>query len=673
MALHREVLSHLEELKVVHEGTLIEILPVLGIDAEAWVSELLQDDFYSHVIGGVHSTLYSRLTYQLQKLKDKGITPVLMFSGVSPQSGISTISKKYKKAQQVWENIGKNATSEVEGLLAKMSVMNFENFREILKVSKENSAEVMVCPSLPGFQLECLEKVIGGVMGGLDLIGFGIEKIIIEVDFEHSSYRYVRSAEVLKALQINIKKFQECCIVRGLWLSKKCTKMSAVEVLQALKTKEITKIVPERYSVSIESALTLLSSPVFLHFNQPKLNFSQISGFANMITKKFHEKFYFALGFFPISPYLASAFIKKLEILPNPICDSLKYRSLVYKYKPLMRKVYSMLNSCFEEASLVKGIKVYYWYDELQPFQLDFEPVKHLNWDPVLSKLEELRKIEISGEIDLQYCINLHIKLWESDKNGLAELISSKTSPKLLSSDSLKLKLFLSLLENYGLISPTGTPTIFGKAITMMKTEFQYESFILLELLRNGLLDWKPMTMIWLPESLLKSAVPDKNDLIRMISRVSALIAPSLTGDVWTCEFDQDLSQFYSMVKYIARTYQYVQEALVLEELVKNSMKIDKSLINLVTTLAGQLPLHNYSVGIIVKKALNGVRLNEIKKEIGQVSDVEGDLEKAWIFWKDFVKLVKVLTAPNDEVREILADASKLFKTALISIGVHVI
>ena len=62
-----------------------------------------------------------------------------------------------------------------------------------------------------------------------------------------------------------------------------------------------------------------------------------------------------------------------------PVADSLKYRTLVSKYKPLMKKIYSLLNTHFEDNKTIRGIKVFFWYDEIQPFQLDFEPIKQLN------------------------------------------------------------------------------------------------------------------------------------------------------------------------------------------------------------------------------------------------------------------------------------------------------
>ena len=673
MELRREVISYLEELKVVHAGSLQDLPPVLGIDAEVWISDLLQDDFNSQLIGGVHLTLRSRLVYHLQKLKDRHITPLLLFPGISPQAETSLIAKRHKKSNRVWEELSKAHAIELESILAKQNPITFENLREIIEIARENGAEVMVCPSLVGFQMESLEKVLGGVMGGVDLMAFGIGRVVLDVDYEAGTYRYVVSAEAFRALEVNLKKFRECCIVKGFWLGRKFTKHTVTDILLQLKSKEITKIVEESHAVAIDKAVSLIDSPVFLHADQPKLNFRPNPLLPNMPTKRSHEKFYFAMSFFPLSVYLATAFIKKVEVMSNPTSDSLKFRTLIHKYKPIMKKIYSTLNKCFEEGNIPRGIKVYYWYDEVQPFQLDFEQVKLLNWDVYLGRIEEEKKSSPDLKIDLQFCINWHISLWSTEKSSLGDTLSVPSArPIALSPLTLKLKVYLRLLEVYKFITEAGIPTLFGKAVSLAKPEFQYEIFIMVELLRLGLLDWKPMTSIWLPELLLKSAPTDAEDLIRLVSRVSTLVPPSVNGDVWTGAFDHDLAQFYSITRHIAVTYQYLQEAFILEEFVNDTIGVSRETINAVFACAGRLPLQNIAVGMLVKKVMSGTGVLEAAKELPQINDPRGDLEKAWIFWKEFLNVVKILTNSGDGAWNILIDASKLFKTALISAGIHI-
>ena len=181
------------------------------------------------------------------------------------------------------------------------------------------------------------------------------------------------------------------------------------------------------------------------------------------------------------------------------------------------------------------------------------------------------------------------------------------------------------------------------------------------------------MTSIWIPEAILKNISSDKDDLIRIISRVVILVPPSLNGESSANCVDHDLAQFYSMIKYIAKIYQYLSEVFILEEFVNGKIEISReSILNLIKS-AGCLPLYNVSIGIIVKKLLQGKNINDLKKEMLHIIDIQGDLIKAWVFWKDFQNIVKILASPNDSIRNILNDASKLFKTALISEGIHVI
>ena len=248
----------------------------------------------------------------------------------------------------------------MEKILSKRNFLSFENFREIIQTIRINGGEVILCPSLVGYQMNSLEKILGGVAGGIELFSFGISKLTVDIDFEAGTFRYVVANEMLRELEITVKKYTECCLARGLWLRRKITKLTAIEILQQLKSKEINAIIEEKESEFIQNGVNLIENPIFLNYDPPKLNFNQLSGIPNFITSKFHEKLYFAQCLFPLSTELVGAFIKKTEIMSNPIADSLKYRTLVHKYKPIMKKVYSTLNHCFEENTAHRGIKVYY-------------------------------------------------------------------------------------------------------------------------------------------------------------------------------------------------------------------------------------------------------------------------------------------------------------------------
>lgn len=668
----KEILSYLYDQNAIRTGPMHELGCLIGIDGDNWILQILQDDFYSQVLGGAHFTLRSRVTYQIKKLKEWNITPVFFFQGLYLHLDTSVIKTRCKIAKKTWNEISKGNSIGVEKVLSKHNSLSLESFREIIEIVRSNGGEVMKCPSHVGFQLNHLQKVLGGIIGGPELSIFGVKKIITELDYEIGAYKYFLVDDMIRVFNTTPKKFNTCCIAKGFWTAIKCTKISITDLLQQSKTKEIYEIVDVKNKPYIEKFYKLLESEIFLSSDEPKVCVKQGPISDSLVPSKNSEKFYFAFCFIPLSSELLTSFIKKVEIMPHPIADSLKYRTLVHKYKPIMKKIYSLLHQKFDENTNCRGIKVYYWYDEVQPFQLDFEPIKQLNFEALLPFID--KKSMENAIFDLQFCIKLHKKLWETDKAAISNL-KTPSDPKnaiLLNKDYLKIKVTLRLLESFGLISPQGNPTLFGNVLLLIKSEYQYQMFILLELIKLGLFDWKPMVTILVPETVLKKISVDKEDLIRLISRVSSLIPSSLTGDTWTTSIDKDLSQFYCLLRHISKTYKYLAEAFILEEFIESKIELTKE--NIIGIDACfDFYLSSVTVGILVKSFLHGKKIAELKKEFPQIVDLEGDLEKAWILWKEFQNVVKVLARPGDSIRDTITDATKLFKSELLIAGIHVI
>lgn len=661
----KEILTSLEEQKLTRKGQLSEIKSILGIDGESFITSLLQEDFYSQVLGGANFTLKAHLTFAIQKFKEQGITPVFFFTGISLRSETSAIAKRYKRSQRLWEKkINKSQGLDIEKILAKQDVSSIENLREIFKVIRSEGGEVIKCPSYPGFQLAHLEKSISGVMGSLDLLAFGLNKVIVSVDYESGSYTYVLASEVWKGLKVNMRRFIEILVTKGVWTGKKFSKVPVLELLQNFN-------LPEKDLLEVENFSGLIESEFFLCKDTFKLNFKNLPEIQALIPTKTPEHLYFALCLLPLSSNLISAFIKKVDVMTPPAADSLKYKTLVSKYKPLMRKVYSILNGLFDNSTpgALKGIKTYYWYDEIQPFQLDFEQVKEYNFAQVLAHFETVESLPIN----LQSAARFHVSLWQDHKDILGTMLRSPETYKISSVESLKLKIFLKIFHCIGFVLPNFEPTLFEWTLTLSQSNFTHQIFLLLELLKLGFLDWKPMTLIKLPESVLKKIAPDNSDLTRLISRVCSLVPPTLSSDTWTSNVDYDLAQFYSMVSYISKVHQYLSEVFLLEEFVSGRLEISLKTVTEYLAQLQTVPLCSVIVGIIVKKVLEGKKLQEIKKEIPQAVDIEADLERAWWLWKEFVNMVWVLTKETDDVREVIDQASKLFKTNLISAGIHVI
>jgi hypothetical protein len=666
MEILREVLSYLQELKLVHTSQLSELRPLVAVDGESYIQNMLQEDFYSQVLGGCNFTLKSHLTFALRKFKEKGITPVFIFNGIPLRTETAVIAKRYKRSQKLWEKMSKHQGVDIEKILIKQEVAGFENLREIYSIVRAEGGEVMKAPSYSGFQLAHLEKNVAAVMGSVDLLCFGLGKIVLEVDFEGNSYSYILASDVFRELKISQKRFSEILISKGLWTGKKLLKTPVIELLQ-----EGILQVPEKEQPELEKFYNLIDSEFYLSKDLEKVHFKSLAEVQNLFPSKNQEHLFYALCLLPLSSSLLSAFVKKVDVMTPPVADSLKYRALVSKYKPIMRKVYSVLFNLFENPSpgTIRGIKTFYWYDEIQPFQLDFEVVKELNFSAILEKFE------VSGEknVDIQSVCKFHIALWKEAKETFSTLRTGPDTYRLKTLETLKLKIFFKVFHATGLIGINFEPTLFEYILTLSNPVFQSQILVILELLKLGLLDWKSMSLIKVPESVLKKIAPDSDDQAKLISRVCSLVPATLSHDTWTSSVDHDLAQFYSMTSHISKVHSYLSEVFLLEEFISGRVEISNSSVSEYLNHLQLVPLNSVIVGILVKKVLEGKSVVEITKEIPQAIDIVADLEKAWWFWKEFVNVLWLLTKDTDDVRGLLDQASKKFKTTLINSGIHVI
>ena len=651
MDIRREILSYLHESKLVHTAQVSELRPIIAIDGEAYMQSLLHEDFYSQVLGGCNFTLKPHLTFALNKFKEKGITPVFIFNGVPLREETSGIAKRYKRCQRLWDKLSKNQVVDIEKLLIKQEVSSCENLREVFSIIRAEGGEVMKAPSYAGFQLAHLSKSVAGVMGGVDLASFGLGKVVVGVDFEEGVYSYIVVSDVLKELSLSSRQFTEILISKGFWTGRKLLKTPVLDLLQSPP-----QALPEKDQAEVGRFFSLIDSEFYLSKDSEKLH------------HKPHPDIQ-ALVLLPLSSSIVSAYIKKVDVMTPPVADSLKYRALVAKYKPVMRRIYSTLHHLFDSPGGLKGIKTFYWYDEIQPFQIDFEPVKELNFEELLHKFEASNE----KKIDLQAACKLHISAYMEKKDLASGLKSGSDLCKIRNVEALKFKIYLKVLHATGVIGPDFKPTLFEQVVTLAHPLFQSQTLVLLELLRLGLLDWKSMSLIKVPESVLKKIAPDSADLALLISRVCSLVPGTLSHDTWTSSVDHDLAQFYSLTSHIGKVHQYLAEVFLLEEFITNRVEISSASVSEFLPQLELVPLNSVVVGILAKRLLEGASLADLSKEIPQAIDVAGDLNKAWWFFKEFLNIVFTLTKDSDEVRGILEQASKTFKTALINSGIHVI
>ncbi|KAK4998773.1 hypothetical protein LTR66_002073 [Elasticomyces elasticus] len=171
----------------------------VAIEAEHFIDRILTNPSTREpllpALGGLPFALESNVHSQITVLGSYGITPLFMFSGLSPQTQNSTsrsIENSVKAIRNAWELYS--------GILHKYNI----DFR--------------VAPYSAVAQLASIDGTAycDAICGSTELLLFDVEKIITKFDFENSSFSWMTRSSCVDALGLgSTSAFVDACLLSG--------------------------------------------------------------------------------------------------------------------------------------------------------------------------------------------------------------------------------------------------------------------------------------------------------------------------------------------------------------------------------------------------------------------------------------------------------------------------
>eukprot|EP01084_Bolivina_argentea_P168847 292731_1 len=254
--------DYLRTLEIVEARPLHELQETtIGVDVFQWLrsNNFICKEALHSALGGLPITLEQRVHQQLFEFHKWKIHPLFVFNGLKYSQNArapfsSSRSRKYAaKRKQAWKSMQNDNITKAIDLFSQISgyvsisaqddlIRIFCRWNAMipsrnksLNAQYEERQKNTTAPAAPNYfkpiswirapyyaasqmaYLESQEQMLHAVCGGCDLLMFGGERVILNIDFENTIYEVTDLDQVLYALRVNHKpySFLDSCLLSG--------------------------------------------------------------------------------------------------------------------------------------------------------------------------------------------------------------------------------------------------------------------------------------------------------------------------------------------------------------------------------------------------------------------------------------------------------------------------
>jgi len=217
----RHLQSHLADQNLVHQGKLDRLRQVrIGVDAVFWLRSIqaLKDPF-ADALGGIPPGIFGFVDKELEAFKRFGINPLFVFQGVAPGPQHSMfVSRMDQQMELAWTYLAKGQKSEAQKCFAvSTSRINGDFVYFIFHHLRNKGYECLQAPYFAGAQLAHFAEqgVVHTVFGPPGLLLYGVQRVVIHIDFQRTVFDWVDLESVLSKWQISPDQFVDACMLAG--------------------------------------------------------------------------------------------------------------------------------------------------------------------------------------------------------------------------------------------------------------------------------------------------------------------------------------------------------------------------------------------------------------------------------------------------------------------------
>jgi len=626
----RHLQSHLADQGLVHAGKLEKLRGVrIGVDAVFWLRSIqaLKDPF-ADALGGIPPGIFGFVDKELEAFKRFNVIPVFVFQGVAPGPQHSMfISRMDQQMELAWTYLARGQKSEAQKCFAvSTSRINADFVFFIMHHLRHKGYECLQAPYFAGAQLAHFAEqgVVQTVFGPPGLLLYGVQRVVIHIDFGRQMFDWVDLESVLQKWQIDRNQFVDACMLAGteycltypylnlghfqpaapgrfnfdaaVYIIKQAP---LINWMQTFPTEEMKNDHIEGYCTC---KLLVQKSPV-LHVHDQIIcslgnggtgGSSQVPyDFHAIMGEKLPNSLYYLMLHGVISHKLPQALAKgEWTDKSHPVVDTAEFRSLLNDLQDYRANSLGMIARHLHPRFQQKEITWKVFWDAHQARQqgaqgMPPEEVEVRTLRPVINR--QLRWViderDVAAEmqrqscdkVDFKFCLNWHAHEFQNDGKLVTQLNTAGEPSFSNNANSLAALVHFMVLENLELISSEdGGMTVLGNVLKDTPRNLQEPCLVALEMMKFGVLSGEPYDAAQ-PERPFPpqvgypaSPVAPRVKAVLLLGRVMSLVPMKLRNDMWNADVEFDLAAFHSLVRILKRTLRQVVEASLASVLLKD-------------------------------------------------------------------------------------------------------
>lgn len=636
----RHLQSHLADQSLVHQGKLERLRGVrVGVDAVFWLRSIqaLKDPF-ADALGGIPPGIFGFVDKELEAFRKNDIHPLFVFQGVAPGPQHSMfVSRMDQQMELAWTYLAKGQKSEAQKCFAvSTSRINGDFVYVIFHHLRAKGYECLQAPYFAGAQLAHLAEqgVVSTVFGPPGLLLYGVQSVVMHLNFSTSTFDWVDLERVLDKWQITRDQFVDACMLAGteycltypylnlghfqpqmpgrfnfdaaVYIIKQAP---LINWMQTFPTEEMKNDHVDGYCIC---KVLVQNSPVLHlqdHTIRPLGAGSSGSGppqvpvdFRTIMGDKFPNSLYYLLLNGIISHKLPHALAKgEWTDKSQPLVDTFEFRDLLVNVKDYRETALGLIARHLHAKFRTRKILCMAFWDPHRvrtvlsggeggvPLPLDARTMtpliqSNLKWNIAKDQVEkELRRQNVQ-KVDFRFCLRWHARECQNDGplvRGLNEEGMPTCSDDL---NSLAALVHFMVLENLDLIDrESGSVTVLGDVLKECPIRLQEPCLVALEMMKFGCLSAEPFDAAQQERPFPEQVnYPKPNDIdartkaIFLLSRVMSLVPMRLKADMWNADVEFDLTAFHSLVRVLKRTLRQLVEASLTSILLRDLSRVKK-------------------------------------------------------------------------------------------------
>jgi len=636
----RHLQSHLMEQGLVHQGKMETLKHMkLGVDAVFWLRSIqaLKDPF-ADALGGIPPGIFGVVDKELESFKKHDITPFFLFQGVAPGPQHSMfVSRMDQQMEVAWMHLGKGQKSEAQKCFAvSTSRINGDFVYFIFHHLRHKCYECCQAPYFAGAQLAHFADrgVVQAVFGPPGLLLYGVQGVIIHLNFQQHTFDWVDLNKVLTKWQLTRDQFVDACMLAG---TEYCLTYPYLNLNQYSQ-------VAQQGRFNFDAAVGIIRSAPLINWmenfptedmkndhiegycickvlvkNSPVLHISDStvrplgdttlvarggdqpqvpSDFTNIMGEKLPNSLYYLMLNGIISHKLPQALGKgEWTDKSQPLVDTVEFRQLLTELSDYRETALGLIARHLNKGFQAKKILVKAFWDHHAIRQSTSgneanlppdarlisarSPLKGLRWNIAKDAVEAEMRRQGTTAVDFKFCLNWHREQFQSD----GPLVKNLLSPGFPSCSndlvSLCALVHFMVLENLELIaSEDGSQTVLGNVICDTPTRLQEPCLVALEMLKFGILHGEPFEAADrskpFPEQVnypVAPVDPGKKAAL-LLSRVMSLVPMKLKNEMWNADVIFDLAAFHSLVRVLKRSLRQIVEGSLVSVLLRDLQRV---------------------------------------------------------------------------------------------------